>query len=122
MGRFLPVPRQAIYCASKAAVKMFTEGLHSKLKHSKVGVTAVIPGGVHTNIVENTGAERERDESQNRYYKLLSPKEEAEIIIRGMENKEFRVLAGTDAKLMDFLYRFNPKKPAELIAKKLGKP
>ena len=122
MGGFLPVPRQSIYCASKAAVKMFTEGLHSELKHSKVGVTIVFPGGVNTNIVENSGAERERDESQNRYYKLLSPKEAAEIIIRGMENKEFRVLAGKDAKLMDFLYRFNPKKAAELIAKKLGKP
>ncbi|MEH7255667.1 SDR family oxidoreductase, partial [Neobacillus niacini] len=122
MGGFLPVPRQSIYCASKAAVKMFTEGLYSELNHSKVGVTVVFPGGVNTNIVENSGAERERDESQNRYYKLLSPKEAAEIIIRGMENKEFRVLAGKDAKLMDFLYRFNPKKAAELIAKKLGKP
>ncbi|WP_342431027.1 SDR family NAD(P)-dependent oxidoreductase [Neobacillus sp. FSL H8-0543] len=121
MGGFLPVPRQSIYCASKAAVKMFTEGLHSELIDSNVGVTLVLPGGVNTNIVENSGAVREREEGQSHYYKLLSPKEAAEIIIRGMENKEYRVLAGKDAKIMDLLYRFNPKKAAALIAKKLGK-
>ncbi|WP_252629481.1 SDR family oxidoreductase, partial [Enterobacter sp. JH539] len=31
MGGFLPVPGQTIYGASKAAVKLFTEGLHSEL-------------------------------------------------------------------------------------------
>jgi short-subunit dehydrogenase len=122
MGGFLPVPRQSIYCASKAAVKLFTEGLHSELTDSNVGVTLVLPGGVNTNIVENSGAEREREEGQSQYYKLLSPKEAAEIIIRGMENNEYRVLAGKDAKIMDFIYRLNPKKAAELIAKKIGKP
>ena len=30
MGGFLPVPGQTIYGASKAAVKLFTEGLHSE--------------------------------------------------------------------------------------------
>jgi short-subunit dehydrogenase len=119
MGGFLPVPRQSIYCASKAAVKLLTEGLHSELKHTKVGVTVVFPGGVNTKIVQNSGAVRERDDRQKAPYKLLSPKEAAEIIIRGMENNEYRVLAGKDAKLMDLFYRFNPKKATEIIAEKL---
>jgi NAD(P)-dependent dehydrogenase (short-subunit alcohol dehydrogenase family) len=36
MGGFLPVPGQSIYGASKAAVKLFTEGLHSELLTTNV--------------------------------------------------------------------------------------
>ena len=38
MGGFLPVPGQTIYGASKAAVKLFTEGLHSELMDTNVHV------------------------------------------------------------------------------------
>ncbi|WP_449537700.1 SDR family NAD(P)-dependent oxidoreductase [Ferdinandcohnia sp. Marseille-Q9671] len=117
MGGFLPVPHQSIYCASKGAVKMFTEGLHTELINTKVGVTVVFPGGVDTNIVENSGVSRNKVNSQN--YKMLHPKEAAEITIRAIEKDEFRVLAGKDSKFMDLLYRLNPRKAAELIAKKI---
>lgn len=36
MGGFLPVPGQSIYGASKAAVKLLTEGLHAELLDTKV--------------------------------------------------------------------------------------
>jgi len=119
MGGFLPIPHQAIYCASKAAVKLFTEGLHSELKHTNVHVTVVFPGGVNTRIVQHAGMDIKLDESSSGYYKLLSPQEAAEIIIRGMEQNKYRVLAGKDSKIMDFLYRFNPQKTAEIIRKKI---
>ncbi|MCM3694250.1 SDR family NAD(P)-dependent oxidoreductase [Neobacillus niacini] len=117
MGGFLPVPRQSIYTASKAAVKMLTEGLHLELRDTRVGVTVVFPGGVDTNIVQNAGIEITGVESHS--YKMLSPKKAAAIIIHGMENKKYRVLAGNDSKIMDFLYRLNPKKATDLIAKKI---
>lgn len=117
MGGFLPVPRQSIYCASKAAVKLFTECLHSELANTNVGVTLVLPGGVSTNILQGSGVKREK--LQDSYFKLLTPNEAASIIIRGIENNRYRVLAGKDSKIMDFLYRFNPKKAAKLIAEKL---
>lgn len=121
MGGFLPVPGQSVYGASKAAVKLLTEGLHSELKDTNVKVTVVFPGGVGTNIMVNSGAEgsRKTDNSKDQKYKLLSPQEAAEIIINGMENDEYRVLAGKDSKMMDLFYRLHPKKAAELIAKKL---
>ncbi len=120
MGGFLPVPGQSVYGASKAAVKLLTEGLHSELKNTNVKVTVVFPGGVGTDIMKNSGAERERKtDDQGKAHKILTPKEAAEIMINGIENDEYRVLAGKDSKLMDFIYRFNPKKAAELIAKKL---
>jgi short-subunit dehydrogenase len=117
MGGFLPVPLQSIYCASKAAVKMFTEGLHLELRNTNVGVTVVFPGGVDTNLVRNAGIELEGVD--NHSYKLLSPNEAAAIIIKGIENKKYQVLAGNDAKIMDFLYRLNPKKATDIIAKKI---
>ncbi|MBP3952882.1 SDR family NAD(P)-dependent oxidoreductase [Bacillus suaedae] len=120
MGGFLPVPGQSIYGASKAAVKLLTEALHSELKDTNVKVTVVFPGGVGTNIMKNSGAERSNqpvDEKQRQ--KILTPKEAAEIIVTGMEKDKFSVLAGKDVYLMDKIYRVNPKKAAELIAKKL---
>lgn len=122
MGGFLPVPGQSVYGASKAAVKLFTEGLHSELKDTNVKVTVVFPGGVNTNIMKNSGAEGSRKSSandQDMANKILSPQAAAEIIVNGMETDQYRVLAGKDAKLMDRFYRLSPAKAAELIAKKL---
>ena len=57
MGGFLPVPGQTIYGASKAAVKLLTEGLHSELAGTNVRVTVVFPGAVATNITANSGVD-----------------------------------------------------------------
>ena len=43
MGGFLPVPGQTVYGASKAAVKLLTEGLHSECAGTNVHITAVFP-------------------------------------------------------------------------------
>jgi NADP-dependent 3-hydroxy acid dehydrogenase YdfG len=43
MGAYAPVPGQSVYGASKAAIKLLTEGLHSELMETKVGVTIVFP-------------------------------------------------------------------------------
>nr|WP_269719485.1 SDR family oxidoreductase [Bacillus timonensis] len=117
MGGSVPIPNQSIYCASKAAVKMYTESLHSELRNTNVGVTLIIPGGVDTDLVENAKAQKEG--AENRSYKLLSPITAASLIIKGLENKDYRVLAGNDSKIMDFLYRLHPKKATEIIAKKI---
>ena len=45
MGGFIAVPGQTIYGASKAAVKLLTEGLHAECRGTRVHVTVVIPGG-----------------------------------------------------------------------------
>ena len=36
-----------------------------------------------------------------------------------MEKDKFRILVGKDAKMLDFMYRLNPKYATELIAKKM---
>jgi len=55
IGGFLPIPGQTVYGASKAAVRLLTEGLNSELSGTNVKVTAIFPGAINTNITKNSG-------------------------------------------------------------------
>jgi short-subunit dehydrogenase len=116
MGGFLPVPGQTVYGASKAAVKLLTEGLNSELLSTNVRVTVVFPGAIGTNIAVNSGVEisvpAEKEQSS---YKTLPPEKAAEIILDRMEKNKYRVLVGQDASFMDFLYRLSPERAARMI-------
>ena len=120
MGGFLPFPGQTIYGASKAAVKLFTEGLHSELSNTSVRVTVVFPGAIDTNIAENSGVEHTLNAGSNdrqRTIKLLAPNKAAQIIIDGMEKDHFQILVGRDSAFMDFIYRVSSKHAAKFISK-----
>ena len=116
MGGFLPVPGQTIYGASKAAVKLMTEGLHSELLNTNVRVTVVFPGSIGTDIAAHSGVTIEgMTAEQQNSFKTLPPAKAAEIILDGMEKDKYRVLVGQDAAFMDFLYRLAPERAARLI-------
>jgi short-subunit dehydrogenase len=117
MGGFLPVPGQTIYGASKAAVKLLTEGLKSELADSNVAVTVVFPGAVNTNILKNSGINRPSSEGKSR--KVLSSEKAAQIIVDGLENGLTRIFVGKDSKIMDYFYRINPTSAARMIGKKM---
>ena len=124
MGGFVPVPGQSIYGASKAAVKLLTEGLHSELQGSGVGVTTIFPGGVDTDIVLNSGVMTEDQMKQmaakaGPKRKSTSVTVAAKAIIDGIEKKKFHVLIGPDAKTMYYLSRFMPERAANLIYKNM---
>ena len=107
MGGFVPVPGQTIYCASKAAVKMMTEGLAAGLTHTKVKVSVVFPGAVATDILTNSGI-GSRKPAESSSAKALPAAEAARIIVQGMERGTQRIFAGKDAAFMDKLYRLSP--------------
>ena len=121
MGGFLPVPGQAVYGASKAAVKLLTEALYAECRGTPVRVTLVIPGGVATNITTNSGVAIPIDEaamaSQSR--KVATAEQAANIILDGTEKNAYRVLIGRDARMMDLIYRLNPKRAATMIASQM---
>jgi short-subunit dehydrogenase len=120
MGGFLPVPGQTIYGASKAAVKLFTEGLRSELLNTKVRVTVIFPGAIGTNITANSGVTiNVTPEMSQRAAKTLAPSKAAQIILDGIERDQYRVFVGSDSKFMDFIYRLNPKRAAEFIFKQM---
>ena len=120
MGGFVPVPGQTIYCAAKAGVKLFTEGLASELIDSNVRVTVVFPGAIATNIMANSGVGASSSGSQPRgSSKPLPARDAAEIIVRGMERNVHHVFVGRDSVLMNLLHRLNPRFAARMIANQM---
>lgn len=119
MGGFLPVPGQSVYGASKAAVKLLTEGLYAELKNTKVGVTVVFPGATKTNIAKNSGIKIDTGEEEQDF-PALPAEEAAKLIIEGIEKNKFQVYTGKDSKMMNLLYRLSPKRATDFITKKMG--
>ena len=124
MGGYVPVPGQTIYGASKAAVKLFTEGLRSELSGSTVGVCLVFPGAIATNISTNSGAVTEAEmkamASQASKFKTMPSPVAAAKIIEGFENNVFHGFAGSDAQMMDRLSRIMPEQAAKIIQKQMA--
>jgi NAD(P)-dependent dehydrogenase (short-subunit alcohol dehydrogenase family) len=122
MGGFLPVPGQAAYGASKAAVKLFTEALFAELQGTPVAVTVVFPGGVGTNITANSGVDTAKMMASMEGKKLpktVTPADAGRQIIEGLEKGAFRVLIGSDARFMDRFSRLSPRRATLLIANQM---
>jgi short-subunit dehydrogenase len=118
MGGFLPVPGQSIYGASKAAIKLFSEGLYAELKETAVRVTVVFPGAIATNITGNSGVEVPSSSGSSGMVALPAT-DAARIILAGMENNQFHVFVGSDSKFMDILCRIAPEFATNFIRKKM---
>lgn len=119
MGGFLPVPGQSIYGASKAAVKLLTEGLYAELLGTNVRVTTVFPGATKTNISTNSGIKMELPKENAQKFEMLSAKEAAQIIVAAIEKNKPQIIVGKDASFMNLLYRLNPVFATKFIAKKM---
>jgi len=120
MGGFLPVPGQAVYGASKAAVKLFTEALRTELKETLVNVTLVYPGSIATQIAANSGLKMPANtDAASSSFKAMDPALAAKKILDAMESNKARVLVGSDASFMDFLSRLNPVYASDYIYRKM---
>ena len=115
-----PRKDQAAYCASKYAIRGFTEVLDQELKDSSVSVATVHPGHISTNIVRNArdqGNVVMADKSEEEIEGFLtafetygmSPENAATIILNGIQNRQRRILVGDDAVQGDRLSRQDPE-------------
>lgn len=85
-------PNHTDYCASKFAVRGFTEALMAELQSSHIQVHLVHPGGVATNIASSN----ESSKFNNRY--LSTPAEKVvEFVIKGIQKKKHRIVYGNSA-------------------------
>src|SRR5437868_4096254 len=64
---FLPLPRMAVYAATKAYVTSFSESLHAEVRKHGVHVTALCPGPVQTEFNELARRADESGESAPRF-------------------------------------------------------
>ncbi|HSV97429.1 MAG TPA: SDR family NAD(P)-dependent oxidoreductase [Spirochaetota bacterium] len=109
------VPSQTTYCATKFAVRGFTEALQRELKGAKVTAISVHPGGIKTNIAHNAKfASRFGKDAGKKFAKSFdriartSADDAANAIIGAIKKKKRRILIGSDAKLIDIVQRLFP--------------
>ncbi|WP_052452360.1 SDR family NAD(P)-dependent oxidoreductase [Noviherbaspirillum autotrophicum] len=106
---------QGPYCASKFAVRGFTDALRHELAGSALTVSVVHPGGIKTRIAHRARrtAQFSDSEAQQLADKFFSevrttPEQAALCIVRGIERRAPRILIGPDARVLDWLSRLAP--------------
>ena len=119
MGGLVPVPGQGAYGASKAAVKLLTETLYAELRDTNVAVTTVFPGGVATNITENSGVTMPKMAAGAKQPKITDPDAAGRMIVDAIERATPRLLIGSDVKSIDRISRVAPMRAITLIADKM---
>ncbi|MEU4453203.1 SDR family NAD(P)-dependent oxidoreductase [Nocardioides sp. NPDC023903] len=117
------MPDQAFYNAAKYAVRGFTEALREEMliDGHNVGVTSVHPGGIKTAVARSARVSAKDDQAATAKFfdeKLakMEPARAAEIIIKGIEKKQARVLVGLDAHVIHNFGKFTGSRYQDLIA------
>ena len=120
MGGFFPFPGQTMYGASKAAVKLLSEGLYAELLDTPVRVTVVFPGAVDTSITANSGVEQPTSDSDGSV-PMTSADKAARTILKGIEKDRLHVYVGLDAKLMNLAIKVAPRPAIRFVQKQMSK-
>ncbi len=108
MGGFFPFPQQTMYGASKAAVKLLTEGLFAELDGTGVGVSVVMPGPTNTGIAAGMSGLPESSEQSR--IPLTEPDEAARMIIEGIERDRLHIYLGPISRLANIAIRVAPRR------------
>lgn len=110
-------PNNADYCATKFAVRGYTEALMAELHESPVEAYIVHPGGIDTNIVRS-------DEGQDFRQKYLTtpPQDIAEYVIKCLAKRRLRVVYGKGSWKTYMGTRFAPLRLLKSIIWKELKP
>jgi NAD(P)-dependent dehydrogenase (short-subunit alcohol dehydrogenase family) len=116
------VPMQTSYCASKFAVRGFSEALRVELSASKVGVSSVHPGGIATNIAASSRHQQDAEStalharSIEVFKKMMPPSAAAARIVAGIKKNKPRVLITRETYAMDLAKRVAPNASNALVA------
>ncbi|MFG3039176.1 SDR family NAD(P)-dependent oxidoreductase [Streptomyces sp. NPDC048330] len=130
LNGYLAQPTLSAYCASKFAVRGFTEALRSEMLTERlpVRVTLVHPGGVKTDIATSTLSQARdlgitptpsqlaRTRVYNEKLLRMPAEQAARIIVDGVEAGSPRVRVGSDARNADRLVRLLPRGYPRLTA------
>ena len=117
------VRNQSAYCASKFAVRGFTESLRLELAGTGVRASVVHPGGIKTNIIRNAridpsvrdGQDLEEHAKAFEARARTTPERAAEIIHEAVDRGKARILIGRDAHLVDILVRLAPARAVDVL-------
>ncbi len=99
------MPTQSDYCASKFAVRGFTEALMVEFYKTPIQIHSVHPGGINTNIAQNELSARFAE-------KYLSTSAESIVkhIIKCIKRNQFKIVYGQDSLRVWLAANLLPKK------------
>lgn len=124
---FIAPEEQTAYCASKFAVRGFTESLRHEYKNTNLHVACVHPGGILTDIARNSkvgeNTPEEWKQQGSKFFDRVArttPEAAAETILRGIEQKNPRILIGNDAKQISLISRLFPTRYLSVIERLAG--
>ena len=123
------VPGQTAYCASKFAVRGFTEALAGELAGSSIGVTIVHPGGVNTAILDNGKAGDGMANGAAVLDKLkrffarnaIAPEVVADVVVDAIRRERTRVRVCRETFVLDWLVRVAPVRGHRLAVQQIRK-
>ncbi|WP_246256985.1 SDR family oxidoreductase [Amycolatopsis anabasis] len=117
MAAYLPSKILPAYSTTKSAVLMLSECLRAELAEHGIGVTAICPGIVHTNITNTTRfvgvdavEQRRRQKSSTSLYakRKFGPEKVARDILRAVERNSALAPSTPEAKAALVLSRLTP--------------
>jgi len=116
-------PTQSAYCASKFAVRGYTESLRHELRGTRVRAVTVHPGGIKTRIVEHArfhvddrgGTDRDAFVAEFASVARTTPERAARIIHEGIRRGRGRILVGPDAAFFSLISRAAPVRYFDII-------
>ncbi len=115
---FAPIPVMGAYCATKSAVLAFSRSLRAEAAVHGIGVSAICPGFVKTNIANTArivSIDPDRTDSVRdriaRWFNRISwsPERVGEAAVRAVEKDRAVVRVGAEAYLVDFQNRISPR-------------
>jgi NAD(P)-dependent dehydrogenase (short-subunit alcohol dehydrogenase family) len=117
LAALIPFAGQTFYGASKGAVKQFSEGLFGELLDTNIHVVTIFPGNISTNLTGNSGVQML--DTGSRKVRSTTPEVAAKSIVDGIAKDTFRVLVGTDARLLNALTHISAMLTTRFIAKQM---
>lgn len=119
----LAMPGQSAYNATKFAVRGFTEALREEMLIAghNVGVTSVHPGGIKTAIARSARVSDKEDQAAtaklfDEKLAKMTPERAAEIIVKGIQKNQARVLVGLDAHALHNFQKFTGSRYEDIVA------
>jgi short-subunit dehydrogenase len=116
MAALTGLPTQSAYCASKFAVRGYSESIRAELNGTNVGITTVMQGGVKTEVMNRAeirlaGQSSEQAENMRQMvnsFLRTPPEKAAKLIVRAIKRNRSRQLIGPDARMVDIFQRLIP--------------
>jgi len=116
IGAYQAVPNMALYAASKAFVRDFTEALHDELAGGPLSATCVCPGGTHTEFHAVAGAGNYGWLARS---SMKSAEDVAKFSVRAMVKRKRIAIPGILNKLSCWSTRLAPRWLASFVARRI---